>query len=669
MFGNRNVPFSYHLSKEDPRSQRSSMTRPSAKTIYKQRKEYSETMNNEPDGFQYRVEHLFTCELDSQEVGSLDDCVARLKKLDSAGKLWGQEMIMEVQGGYLQLNDIETKAELELVPLGSVVQIKAVLNCCAYNSLLTVTVHERNRRHPQVFMFQCEEVGAEHISGDLERAVQVNNNPSHEPRREPVRDQYDIRSGMDNDIGNNFLPIGVPPMMPQERTPPPPRHPAPGYPRNEWEYGKTRPFPENHSSPPVTSQHQNPLPSQVDYGGSEYGAGNLEPPEPQYIETDRNVVIFNHVLSDVELFMGKVTAATTAKEEPNKKNKKSSKKKAPVAENLPHWEEFVSCLQKIKYGFNLLGKLNGQIFNPSAPDFVHIIFSCLASIVSHYPIDLACSVITPLLIEPALILLNQVVTPEEDNLWRALGDSWNMPRSQFPDGHMVPSYNPEFYDGWQPPMPVPPSANQGLSRSNSQHFPSREELMQQRANEGGQLSRNNSQTWSQHEEPVMNSQWNRPLPSREQAMVKMQVIYNFTARNHQELNIMKGEVVQVLDKSGQWWKVRNDRGEEGHVAKNVLGPLDGGEPWDDMRGKQDLRSPPSLNMKSRPADVKAWLEYKGFSKITVRSLSVLSGDLLLGMSKDDLRVVCPEEGSRVFFQLQAIKSSIALASEPYGYGP
>lgn len=40
---------------------------------------------------------------------------------------------------------------------------------------------------------------------------------------------------------------------------------------------------------------------------------------------------------------------------------------------------------------------------------------------------------------------------------------------------------------------------------------------------------------------------------------------------------------------------------------------------------------------------------------------MLNGALLLGMSKDEMRTVCPEEGGRVFFQLQAIKSSIAVS--------
>lgn len=47
---------------------------------------------------------------------------------------------------------------------------------------------------------------------------------------------------------------------------------------------------------------------------------------------------------------------------------------------------------------------------------------------------------------------------------------------------------------------------------------------------------------------------------------------------------------------------------------------------------------------------------------TVTSLGVLNGKLLLGMTKDEIRTVCPEEGGKVFFQLQAIKSAIAVSN-------
>uniref|UniRef100_A0A8C9XBA3 EPS8 signaling adaptor L3b n=1 Tax=Sander lucioperca TaxID=283035 RepID=A0A8C9XBA3_SANLU len=469
MFGN-NGPFSY-----SPRSgaplQRNNMSRPSGKSIYMQRKEYSEALNKHPDNFHVRVEHLFTCELDGQEVKTLDDCLAKLKRLDAKSSLWPQEMIMEIQGGYLLLSDIETKAELESLPLSCILQTKAVLDSCAYNSLLTVTVQQRNKRIPEVFMFQCEETGVSHIS--------------------PEPSVTSSLSNLENIIGQNvpgsFRQAGPRPVQ-QERTPPPPDHPAP-------------------------QQYQ-------------------------------------HL-----------------------------------------------------YFLNFFHRY------------------CLSILQTCLPL---CS--PPMLTEAALRLLSQVVNPEEDQLWRSLGDCWNFPRSRWPDDD-VPLYIPEFYDGWQPPAPS--------------HTPS------PLPNRSGPMRRSE-----------------RLPPSPHQSSLYMRVIYDFVARNNRELSIMKGDVVQVVQKSKQWWLVRNARNEEGNVPQNVLEQMESNGPMEDLQ--REPRGPVTLDMSSPPAEVKAWLEYKGFSKITVTSLGVLNGKLLLGMTKDEIRTVCPEEGGKVFFQLQAIKSAIALASEPSG---
>lgn len=46
---------------------------------------------------------------------------------------------------------------------------------------------------------------------------------------------------------------------------------------------------------------------------------------------------------------------------------------------------------------------------------------------------------------------------------------------------------------------------------------------------------------------------------------------------------------------------------------------------------------------------------------TVNTLGVLTGKLLLGMTKEEIRTVCPEEGSKVFFHLQSVKSAMAVS--------
>ncbi|KAK7878556.1 hypothetical protein WMY93_030392 [Mugilogobius chulae] len=110
----------------DSPMQRNNMSRPTGKSIYMQRKEYSETLNKQSDGLSVRVEHLFTCDMDGQDVNSINDCVAKLKRLDTKGRVWSQEMILELQGGYLVLSDIETKVELDTLALNNIIETNAI---------------------------------------------------------------------------------------------------------------------------------------------------------------------------------------------------------------------------------------------------------------------------------------------------------------------------------------------------------------------------------------------------------------------------------------------------------------------------------------------------------------------------------------------------------------
>ncbi|CAJ1085361.1 epidermal growth factor receptor kinase substrate 8-like protein 3b isoform X1 [Xyrichtys novacula] len=654
MFGNPG-PFSYSprgfspedipqmrrtFPQDDHRSsplQRNNTSRPSGKSIYMQRKEYSEELNRKPDNLHVRVEHLFTCELDDQEVKTVEGCVAKLKRLDAKGRIWSQEMILEVQGANLLLCDIETKAELEMLPLSSILQTKAVKDSCAYNSLLTITVQGRNKPFSQVYMFQCEETGAELIKSDLDKVLR--GGVDVEPRRETP----DIRSNLENLIGQHapgsFRHTG--PAMQRERTPPPlPDHPPPKWSNREPEQ----------VSPPWSYSPREPQIPQTQPDFRDQQLTQEVPFTPELSDEERNTEILNHVITDMEIFMENVKAATTAPvQQENNNKKKMFKKKKPKTNipRLPSWEEYTSFLQKIKYGFNLLGQLDGTLTSISAAEYVHIFFSSLGMVISHYPADLPPTVLSPLLTVSALRLLSDVVSPEEDALWRSLGDSWNIPRSHWPNDD-IPVYIPEFYDGWQPPPPSgvasrPPFRN-GPMR-NSQHSPPD----------------------YRQEEPVSNGPWaSTPPPPQHSAEppLYMRAMYDFMARNNQELSIMKGDVVEVVQKTRQWWVIRNSRGEEGSVPQNILEPMESSEPMEDLQ--RGTRGAGNLDMTSTPAEVGAWLSYKGFSNITVRSLGVLSGGQLLKMTKDQIRAVCPEEGGRVFFQLQASKSAIALASEPSG---
>ncbi|KAI2661666.1 Epidermal growth factor receptor kinase substrate 8-like protein 3 [Labeo rohita] len=603
MYGGNPVFQSRGFSPEPP-SQGASMSRPSAKSIFLQRKEYAEAMSRKQDNFQYRVEHLFTCALDGREVSSIDDCVNKLKNMDSRGKVWGQDIILQIQANELQLCDTETRGVLESVNLSSIRETKAVLDSCSYDSVLIISAQDSSQRAPQALLFQCEEVGAQEVANDLEKMIGHRGDPAP-PLKEP---QMDIRSHLESIIGQGY-PGSMKRPTPMQLSPSPPEFLPPQYSSYE-DYAPYRPMQVEQEQPP-----------------------------PSATDVARDSEIFNHVAADIETFVYKVNSALPKDDGNKKKKKKKKNTEKTLVASIPPVEEYISCLQKIKYGFNLLGKLDGFLKNPPAADFVHSLFSSLGFIVTHYPPNIPPSVLSPLLTEKALTLLGRCVTPNEDALWGSLGDAWSIPRSKWPNGDQIPPYFPEFYDGWQPLPPVPsqsPPSSRQLSRHNSERVPPVNAM--------------------QRPPEQDNRPWNTPPMRSAEPPQYMRVIYDFMARNHQELSVMKGDMVQVTDKSGQWWRVKNGRNEEGHVPQNVLEPADGQRPTPNMRG------PPSLDLKSRPEEVKAWLQYKGFSKMTVQSLGVFNGAMLLGMKRDDIRAICPEEGGRVFFQLQSVRSSVAVSN-------
>uniref|UniRef100_A0A672F5P1 EPS8-like 3b n=1 Tax=Salarias fasciatus TaxID=181472 RepID=A0A672F5P1_SALFA len=503
--------------------QRNGMFRPGGRSIYKQRQEYSETLTGPSDNFVVRVEHLFTTDLDGREMRTLDDCVAKLKHLDAKGRVWPQDMLMDVQGGYLLLSDIETKDELEALPLSAIVQTKAVLDSCAYNSLLTVSLRQRGR--VQVYLFQCEETGV-----------------------------------------SPALPPG----------------PAP----------QTNTFQTAALNIRVTKQESSPL-SEI-----RLSVWNLNVSDSYFILIFFPQEILNHVLDDLEIFMNKVAAAAQENSGKKKKRRKKAMKNGDISSS-----EFVRTALKL----------------PSRPGTLQILVLTAPpgslQTVFQYDTRYPPNVVSPLLTDSAVELLEQVVTPDEDQLWKSLGNSWFIPRSRWPEGNVEP-YVPQFYSGWQPPAPIyaPPPQQDSLPR------------------------RGNASPY----EPPGEGQMMGRTPRQQD--------------EHPDGRGGEGETInhthsQVIQKSTRWWLVQNSRGQEGNVPQNVL---------------EDARGGMTLDMNSTPADVKAWLRHKGFSSITVSSLGVLNGKLLLGMSKNEIKTVCPEEGGKVFFQLQAVKSSIALASEQSG---
>ncbi|PNJ46443.1 EPS8L3 isoform 2 [Pongo abelii] len=562
------------------------MSRPSSRAIYLQRKEYSQNLTSEPALLQHRVEHLMTCKQGSQRVQGPKDALQKLFEMDAQGRVWSQDLILQVRDGWLQLLDIETKEELDSYRLDSIQGMNVALNTCSYNSILSITVQEPGLPGTSTLLFQCQEVGAERLRTSLQKALEEE--LEQRPRLGGLQPGQDRWRGppMERPLPMEqarYLEPGVTPEQPHQRT-------------------------LEHSLPPSPR----PLPRHT--SAREPSAFTLPPPRrsssPEDPERDEEVL--NHVLRDIELFMGKLEKAqakTSRKKIFGKKNKDQG--------GLTQ-AQYIDCFQKIKYSFNLLGRLATWLQETSAPELVHILFKSLNFILARCPeAGLAAQVISPLLTPKAINLLQSCLSPPESNLWMGLGPAWTTSRVDWTGDEPLP-YQPTFSDDWQLPEP-------------------------------------SSQAPLGYQDPV--SLW-PSSPKPVQPALKMQVLYEFEARNPRELTVVQGEELEVLDHSKRWWLVKNEAGQSGYIPSNILEPLQPGTPG--TQGQSPSRVP-MLRLSSRPEEVTDWLQAENFSTATVRTLGSLTGSQLLRIRPGELQMLCPQEAPRILSRLEAVRRMLGIS--------
>ncbi|XP_060700974.1 epidermal growth factor receptor kinase substrate 8-like [Hemiscyllium ocellatum] len=152
-------------------SQSSQLLDISSEVPQEQRKVYAQALNSRENNIQYRVEHLITCDLNSKDMVTVDHCINKLKLLDAKGKIWGQDMILQLNPTAFKMVDIETKDDLEHFPIEDIQDCQAILNSCIYNSVLAITIKHRTKKNASVYLFQCEEVSADLIQTDVDNMV------------------------------------------------------------------------------------------------------------------------------------------------------------------------------------------------------------------------------------------------------------------------------------------------------------------------------------------------------------------------------------------------------------------------------------------------------------------------------------------------------------------
>ncbi|XP_048215460.1 epidermal growth factor receptor kinase substrate 8-like protein 2 isoform X2 [Perognathus longimembris pacificus] len=660
----------------------------SAKDLFEQRKKYSNSNVIMHETSQYHVQHLATFIMDKSEaITSVDDAIRKLVQLSSKEKVWAQEVLLQVNDQSLRLLDVESQEELENFPLPTVQHSQTVLNQLRYPSVLLLVCQDSEQSKPDIHFFYCDEVEAELVQEDIESAL------------------ADCRLG--KKMRPQTLKGHQEKIRQRQSILPPPQPPAP-IPFQRLAGGS--PQAKNRVGPPV------PL-SEPSYRRRE-----SQDEEPQAVlaqRIEKETQILNCALDDIEWFVARLQKAAEAFKQLNQRKKGKKKGKKGPAEGVltlrarpPSEAEFVDCFQKTKLAINLLAKLQKHIQNPSAAELVHFLFGPLDMIVNTCggP-DIARSVFSPLLSRDAVGFLRGHLVPKEMALWESLGETWTRPRSEWPREPQVPPYAPKFHSGWEPPMdvlqeapwevegpaPTPDDQPTPVSRLSTRHSPKHS------------LSAEPAAPLEAFP-PLSSPQAHRgyqPAP----AMTKyVKILYDFTARNANELSVLKDEVLEVLEDGRQWWKLRSRSGQAGYVPCNILAevrPEEAGIPPDQANqkywgpsspthklpptfaGNKDelihhmdevndelmkkishIKSQPQrhfrversqpvhlpLTFESGPDQVRAWLEAKGFSGRIVENLGILTGPQLFSLNKDELKKVCGEEGIRVYSQLTVQKA-------------
>lgn len=595
------------------------MSRPSSRAIYLHRKQYSQNLTSEPTLLQHRVEHLMTCKLGTQRVREPKDALQKLQEMDAQGRVWSQDLILQVKDGWLQLLDIETKEELDSYRLDSIKVMEVALNTCSYNSVLSITVQESGLPGSSTLLFQCQEVGAEQLKTSLQKVLEEED-LEQRPRFGGPHPGQDRWRG-----------------MPLER--PPPIQQAPPL--------EQRSLPEQPYH--VTPEHST-LPSSrppTHYPSARKSSSFSLPPPPRRTpspeDPGRDEELLSHVLRDIELFSGKLkeNQAKASQKKKRKLMKKRSKSQKGITQ-----AQYTDCFQKIKFSFNLLGRLALRLQETSAPEFVHLIFQTLQFILSQCPnAGLAAQVISPLLTPKAIDLLQSCLSPPESHLWKSLGIAWTTSQVDW-TGTKPPPYQPMFSDGWQPP-----------ELSSMQTLEHQDSLSIRRSRSRSSFHFAEDETHN-HSPQRGDSDLRPSSPKPAKPVLKMQVLYEFEARNPQELAVVQGEVLTVLDQSKRWWLVENEAGQTGYIPSNILEPLQMGAPGSDS---QSSFRAPMLRLSSKPEEVTAWLQAENFSNVTVRTLGSLAGSQLLRMRPGELQMLCPQEAPRIQVRLEAVRRMLGIS--------
>ncbi|XP_063798912.1 epidermal growth factor receptor kinase substrate 8-like protein 1 isoform X2 [Pseudophryne corroboree] len=551
------------------------------------------------DVSQYQVNHLVTFKIDEDDgVHTVEDAIRKLNVMDAKGKVWIQEMILQVNSSTVKLLDVESKGDLEVYPVSVIQRCDTVLPENRNRSLLVLVCQDRYQPTADVHFFQCDDVGAELIREDINSAVSDFKTGDNSKRPEALRNNKEMISQQSSNVPYSFTP--------QRQW----KQPQANYvtPAQLLEKESQRRSPRSTIKPlspqviikpvPQMQQTQDALYGQVIKNGNNLGSPQMQQKvrTPSHIGADEDtqdpmtaragleVDLLNRCFDDIEFFMGNLQKSAEAFKILNQRKKSRRSKKPEAGEGLltlrakpPGLDDYEDATQKFKYCFCLLARLKNNIMNPGSVELVHFLFGPLKTLVdSSGGVEMAAEITKPMLTKEAVTLLRECLDDKESELWNSLGPNWTKPRLEFPRDYCQP-YTPTFKSGWVP--------------TNIDGRPWDDPIELQHRHEELRSQQSGPQVHQPSPPPALNGH-------QETNSKCVSCTYDFVARNSSELSVLHGEELEVLDDSKKWWKVQNRFGQIGYVPYNILAPITAA---DHNKAKQNgVQQPASPVKKSLP---------------------------------------------------------------------
>ncbi|XP_075913344.1 epidermal growth factor receptor kinase substrate 8-like [Petromyzon marinus] len=350
-----------------------------SKDIYDQRRLYTKASVLTSESSQHHLEHLATFSLSREEgVASVEEAVRKLRLQEARGAVWAQELLLHVDTACLRLLDVSTREVFDQFPFPCVLMARSVRGVDLESSLLTLSVKESTEPYPEIHIFQCEQphLICEEIDGAISRFSST------------MRSRGSARSAAASTSASTHRSI-----MDTMR---------------------------------LASKSARKRVTRL-----------FDPDDDDPVDVNVDSEEVNHVLGDIEAFVGRLQMAADALQQLAKKRKRRLLSRKRAGDGLlkqraqfPPEAEFFDILQKFKHGFNLLGRLRDKISDPTSEELVSILFEFLKVVVFHSrgPTGLAPSVVAPLLTSATLSLLTTCLTTENSLLLSAMGDAWGKSR-------------------------------------------------------------------------------------------------------------------------------------------------------------------------------------------------------------------------------------------------